>query len=166
MRYLILSVILLVSIMFPSGAAANTAAQIDCLAENLWHEGRGEGEEGMVAIAFVVMNRVVDKRWPDTVCKVVKFKVSKPTRTTCAFSWLCQGMKMELKNRRDRELFVDIHKFATNIITKWDEARWHDPTGGAQFYHSRHMTEFPKWAEKYEYVTTVNNHIFYHAEQL
>lgn len=45
--------------------------QVECLAEAIYHEARGEPEEGQAAVAAVVLNRVRQSHWPDTVCDVV-----------------------------------------------------------------------------------------------
>lgn len=45
--------------------------ELMCLSKVVYHEARGEPLEGKKAVAHVVMNRVNDKRWPNTVCKVV-----------------------------------------------------------------------------------------------
>ena len=42
-----------------------------CMADNLHHEAKVDGMRGMEAVASVVMNRVRDSRYPDTVCDVV-----------------------------------------------------------------------------------------------
>jgi spore germination cell wall hydrolase CwlJ-like protein len=47
------------------------ANELECLAKNLYFEARGESEAGQFAVGFVTMNRVRNKRWPSTVCKVV-----------------------------------------------------------------------------------------------
>lgn len=49
-----------------------SAAAILCLSSVIHHEARGESRQGQIAVAQVVMNRVKDKRWPNTVCAVVK----------------------------------------------------------------------------------------------
>ncbi len=45
--------------------------QAKCLADNLYHEARGESLAGIKAVASVVLNRVASKRWPNSICKVV-----------------------------------------------------------------------------------------------
>lgn len=45
-----------------------------CLTMAIYHEARGEPILGQMAVAEVIINRVKDKRWPSTVCKVVKQK--------------------------------------------------------------------------------------------
>ena len=42
-----------------------------CLAINLWYEARGEGINGMFAVAEVTERRVVLPAWPDSHCEVV-----------------------------------------------------------------------------------------------
>ena len=43
-----------------------------CLALNTYHEAKNQSLVGQVATAQVVMNRVADDRYPNTVCEVVK----------------------------------------------------------------------------------------------
>lgn len=45
--------------------------EVACLALAVYYEARGESERGQRAVASVVMNRVHDKRFPDTACEVV-----------------------------------------------------------------------------------------------
>ena len=45
--------------------------QIYCGAQNVYFESRGEPDLGMVAVSQVVLNRVEDKRWPNTICDVI-----------------------------------------------------------------------------------------------
>lgn len=43
-----------------------------CVAIAAFLEARGEGPDGMLAVADVVMERVDDPRWPDDPCSVVQ----------------------------------------------------------------------------------------------
>ncbi len=45
--------------------------QTTCLAEALYHEARGEGEIGMIAVANVVINRVKSDSFPNDPCSVI-----------------------------------------------------------------------------------------------
>jgi spore germination cell wall hydrolase CwlJ-like protein len=45
-----------------------------CLAMSIYYEARGESAEGQYAVADVVLNRVDDQRFPDTICDVIKQK--------------------------------------------------------------------------------------------
>ena len=43
-----------------------------CMAVNIYHEAGNQSMLGQMAVGQVVMNRVADSRFPDTVCEVVK----------------------------------------------------------------------------------------------
>lgn len=75
-----------------SGIAAAEIAdkELRCMALNLYHEARGEPLNGMVAVGQVVMHRVADPDYPETVCGVVTEDRSSG-RGKCQFSWWCDG---------------------------------------------------------------------------
>ena len=54
-----------------TGVSVNEA-ELKCMAENIYFEGRAEPMVGKIAIGHVVMNRIEDERFPDTICGVVK----------------------------------------------------------------------------------------------
>jgi len=74
-----------------------------CMALNIYHEARSENMAGKFAVADVVLNRVNDRRYPDTVCGVVyQAELSEwwleqgrevPIKGRCQFSWYCDGLK-------------------------------------------------------------------------
>ena len=47
-------------------------SSIKCLTDNMYHEARGQGTAGLLAVSSVVLNRVKDRRFPNTICEVVK----------------------------------------------------------------------------------------------
>lgn len=55
-------------LLIPTLANAN---ELMCLARNIYFEARGESEPGQFLVGFVTMNRVSDKRFPNTICGVV-----------------------------------------------------------------------------------------------
>ena len=55
-----------------------------CLALAMYWEARGEGRQGMLAVGSVVLNRVRDQRFPNSVCGVVYEGGEKPP---CQFSF-------------------------------------------------------------------------------
>ena len=63
------------------------ADEVRCLATNIYWEARNQSIQGMYAVADVTLNRVKDKRWPSTVCEVVKQR----RKGVCQFSWFCDG---------------------------------------------------------------------------
>ncbi len=69
--------------------------QVQCMALNVYYEARGSNLADKAAVADVVLNRVNDTRYPDTVCGVVKQGLQDASgnmlRNKCQFSWYCDG---------------------------------------------------------------------------
>lgn len=61
-------------------------ADMHCLAHAIYYEARGEKFVGMLAVANVIMNRVNDPQYPNTVCGVTRQR----SRTTCQFEYYCK----------------------------------------------------------------------------
>lgn len=64
--------------------------QKNCLAEAIYHEGRGESMKTQIMIAEVTINRVKDesKMFPSSICKVVH---QSRIKGTCQYSWACKS---------------------------------------------------------------------------
>jgi N-acetylmuramoyl-L-alanine amidase len=118
-----------------------------CLAMVLYWEARGEGRQGMVAVGSVVMNRVADHRFPDSVCAVVYQGGESPP---CQFSWWCDG-KSDYPSQR--QSWVKATNVANNLLT----ARPKDPTDGALFFHNTSIRN--PWDRNL--TARIGNHIFY-----
>jgi spore germination cell wall hydrolase CwlJ-like protein len=89
------------------------AAGFLCLAMNVYHEAKNQPFEGQVAVAQVVLNRVEDKRFPNTICEVVEqgpvyesWKTRNddtldpiywPVKNRCQFSWYCDGKSDKIR---------------------------------------------------------------------
>jgi N-acetylmuramoyl-L-alanine amidase len=43
-----------------------------CLASVIYAEARGEPVDGQIAVAQVVLNRIEDSRWPDSICGIAE----------------------------------------------------------------------------------------------
>lgn len=65
-------------------------ASIQCMAVTLYSEARGEGDKGMIAVGYVIVNRTKDGRFPTTVCEVVKQKTVIKNRKTARMETHCQ----------------------------------------------------------------------------
>ena len=148
-------------------------SQITCLAMNMYHEARGQGTAGQLAVTAVVLNRVNDKRFPNSICEVVyqgpireswKTKTDKtvkdknrkyyPIRNRCQFSWYCDG-KSDIPY--DKKNYEQISFLAELIMT--NEIRFLDITDGALFYHADYIT--PGWAKTKQRTIEIEDHIFY-----
>lgn len=134
--------------------------EINCLAENIYHEARSEPIEGMVAVAQVVFNRVSDKRFPSTVCTVVK--QTRGRIHSCQFSWFCDGKPDDI--HKSSKAWKTSYNLAYTMYYLYNNAslRIIDMTHGATHYHADYVN--PRWSRTYKRVLKVGRHIFYRAE--
>jgi spore germination cell wall hydrolase CwlJ-like protein len=134
-----------------------------CMAVNLYHEAGNQSMIGQMAVGQVVLNRVADDRFPNTVCEVVKQAVTyknsnKPVRWKCQFTWYCDGKKDEPNfESRTWRLALD---HASILITKRIVL---DITEGATHYHATYVR--PAWAKTKTRTTRIDRHIFYRWEK-
>ena len=134
-----------------------------CLALNTYHEAKNQSMIGQVATAQVVMNRVADSRYPNTVCEVVKqgpkYKGSDvPVRHKCQFSWFCDGKSDEPK--RDSKEWFKAQDYARIVLSGRIAL---DVTEGATHYHATYVK--PSWAKTKTRTTRIESHIFYRWEK-
>mgnify|MGYP003149821230 CR=1 FL=1 len=138
---------------------------VTCLALNMYYEARGQGTAELLAISYVVLNRVKDKRFPDTICEVIKQAPIReswkkdgtyyPIRNRCQFSWYCDGKSDIPKNKKLYEKLLTLSKTIT--FKKTDS--FIDITDGALFYHAHYVT--PAWATVKYKTARIGDHIFY-----
>lgn len=118
--------------------------QHECLALNIYHEARGESEEGQIAVAHVTLNRADHAYFPDSVCDVVWQKKQ--------FSWTFLIQNQEPQNE-------DAWQTAQNIALQVMSGKIEDISNGATFYHSK--TVNPHWTNQMEVSTVIGKHVFY-----
>ena len=140
---------------------------VQCLAVNIYHEARDQGTAGKLAVSAVVLNRVNDKRFPNTVCEVVlqahmkkswKTGLPIPIRKKCQFSWYCDGKSDEVKDEKSYQKILD---FARLIMH--NGIKFVDITDGATHYHADYVK--PSWAKTKTRTTEIGDHIFYRWEK-
>lgn len=122
--------------------------QVNCLAENMYHEAKNQGIKGMKAVGLVTMNRRNHEKFPDTVCQVVKQRNSR----ACQFSWVCQNVSIDYASM-EYQLAV---KLAISIYTN---SNINDFTNGALFFHANYVK--PYWRKHYQKTVVINDHVFY-----
>ena len=127
-----------------------------CLALNIYWESRNQGIVGQLAVGQVVMNRVADKRYPDTPCKVVMqgpvYRSGYPVRHRCQFSWYCDGKS----DKPDDE-----YAWAYAQMVAADVLRGEVPdfTGGSTHYHAYYVK--PYWSDLMLYQGDFGSHYFF-----
>ena len=138
-----------------------------CLALNTYHEAKNQSLVGQVATAQVVMNRVEDNRFPNTICEVVKQGPTRPSwedpekeypiKHRCQFSWYCDGKSDIPKNEKAWKLAQD---YAYLVLYNRIAI---DITEGATHYHATYVK--PSWAKTKTRTTRIEKHIFYRWEK-
>ena len=133
-----------------------------CMAANIYHEAKNQSMLGQFAVAQVVMNRVEDSRFPNTVCEVVKqgltYRNGKVVIGKCQFSWYCDGKSDE--PNRDSKAWSNAIRHASIIMTETINI---DVTDGATHYHASYVR--PAWAKTKKRTTRIDKHIFYRWER-
>ena len=124
--------------------------QMSCLAEALYFEARGEPIKGQLAVGEVILNRVEDRRYPSSICKVVNQGTGR--RFACQFTYTCDGKLETVHERKPYEMALKIAKI---LMTTHDRKL----TRGSTHYHSNYVD--PKWSKKFERVAKFGRHIFY-----
>ena len=116
-----------------------------CLTQALYYEARGEGVEGQLAVADVILQRQRSKYHPDTICGVVY----QPYQ----FSFVSDGSML-------REIDVESWKKADELSGRILRGEVKTGlTGKALFYHAKSV--YPDWADEMVKTAEIGNHIFY-----
>lgn len=121
-----------------------------CLAQAVYFEARSEALEGQLAVAQVVLNRVQDRRYPDTICGVV-FQ-GEHRRHACQFSFACDGLPDRPRNAQAWTIAKSISHIALNDY-------WNDVTSLSTHYHADYVS--PYWEDLLDEQVQVGRHIFY-----
>ena len=116
-----------------------------CLALAIYHEGRGENLTGQRAVASVVLNRVQDPRYPDTVCGVV---------------WEPKQFSFTHDGKPEKMYEVEAREKAMQVAEEALQGNGLNIT--STHYHSNKVR--PYWKTHYKLDGRVGNHLFYTNE--
>lgn len=146
---------LLISFISANGLSVNNTYNIDeawCFAKNLYFEAGNQSRQGMIAVGNVVLNRVDDDYFPDTICQVV-FQNNQ-------FSWTHMRESYHVPvSRSDYRIIWDQ---ITNITWMMLNGYIMDNTDDAVFYHADYISG--SWFKNHDWLEesfVVDNHIFY-----
>lgn len=121
-----------------------------CLTQAVYHEAALESREGQEGVAQVVLNRVRDPNFPNTICGVVFQGAERATG--CQFSFTCDGalargvVPWAWRNAED----VAIRALSGYVAAK---------VGTATHYHADYV--LPWWSPTVQKIGQVGRHIFY-----
>ena len=145
-----------------------------CMALNIYYESRSDNLAGQYAVADVVLNRVQDSRYPNTVCDVIQQgpvreswktkqhedlpdeeRIYLPIRHMCQFSWYCDGKSDDPK---DETGWAQAQYVAGAIMYS---GKYRGITEGATHYHATYVR--PKWRldRGMNHIGRIGSHIFY-----
>ncbi len=148
----------------PSTARITTMAQINalprangntewrCLAEALYFEARGESLQGQFAVAEVILNRRDSKKFPGSVCNVVRQGSKSGKKYACQFSYKCDGRSEVFS---EGNAYIQVGKVARIML----DGKVRNLTKGATFYHTGAVS--PRWSRKFQRTAKVGSHYFY-----
>lgn len=156
--------VLSASVVFPIFAQSQedtfNAQETECLALNIYYEARGSNLADKAGVADVVLNRVYDTRYPNTICEVVKQgrqnSNGQMVRNMCQFSWYCDGKS---DNPQDADLWNESQLIAFQML---EYNRYRGITEGATHYHATYVD--PSWARTLQQVGRLGSHIYYRWE--
>lgn len=146
-----------------------------CLAQNVFFESSVDNKAGMAGVADVTLNRVKDRRYPNTVCEVVYQAIMKeswktaqypdlseserkyiPVRNKCQFSWYCDG--------KSDDIPLGAENWVKAQMVAWE--MMHNGTlrgisDGSTHYHATYVK--PIWRKDVgmTLVGRIGSHIFY-----
>lgn len=128
--------ILLLSVIVSTVLNHNPAqADVMRLAKMMTAEARGEGDDGMIAVAWVAINRANNPSWWGDDLLTVLVKPYQFAKAKAASE--------------------NVQRLAHDIIT----GQHPDPTDGATHFHADYMT--PYWADRLTKTAHIGNHVFY-----
>ncbi len=133
-----------------SQPSASGGEEWRCLTEALYFEARGESVKGQFAVAEVILNRVSSKKFPNSVCGVVRQGTGK--RFECQFTYNCDGNK-EIVD--EKTAWNRVGKVARLML----DGAPRGLTAGATHYHTTAVS--PRWSRKFALTATIGVHQFY-----
>ncbi|MCA0029838.1 cell wall hydrolase [Mesorhizobium sp. B263B2A] len=122
-----------------------------CLANGIYFEARSESVRGQAAVAQVILNRVRNPAYPNSICGVVYQNDSWFNR--CQFSFACDGRKKRIDD-------PVAYKTAQDIAMAVTAGKIFIPeVGSSTHYYAQYV--HPGWARTMQKMTKIGLHIFY-----
>lgn len=131
-------------------AAPEYGRALRCLTQAVYYEAALEPTEGQRAVAQVILNRVRDPNYPDSVCGVVYEGAERVTG--CQFSFTCDG---SLARAPVGWAWKRAATVAREALSGHVAAR----VGTATHYHADYV--LPYWSPSLGKITQIGAHIFY-----
>jgi spore germination cell wall hydrolase CwlJ-like protein len=127
-----------------------------CLTQAIYHEARGESVDGQWAVANIIINRAMNKKYPSTICGVV-FQNADKGFHRCQFTFACDGRSDMGTERQAWNRAQDIADGAFAEFQRGDTPGMLPKS--ALFYHTTSVA--PSWSHTYRRVAAIGSHVFY-----
>ncbi|RUX30946.1 cell wall hydrolase [Mesorhizobium sp. M7A.F.Ca.US.011.01.1.1] len=138
-------------IQTPLPASVFSQKEQACLANGIYFEARSESVRGQAAVAQVILNRVRNPTYPNSICGVVYQNDSWFNR--CQFSFACDGRKKRIDSPA-------AYKTAQEIAMAVTAGKIFIPeVGSSTHYYAQYV--HPGWARTMQKMTKIGLHIFY-----
>ncbi|MDJ0612648.1 MAG: cell wall hydrolase [Rhizobiaceae bacterium] len=122
-----------------------------CLAQGIYFEARGEPVKGQAAVSQVILNRVRNPHYPNSICGVVY--QNKHWYNRCQFSFACDRIRDRVNDRKRYEV-------AKHVAAETTAGRiWLPQVGSSTHYHATYVN--PRWNRRMKRVGKIGLHIFY-----
>lgn len=135
----------------PLPASVFSEVEQECLAQGIYFEARGENLKGQAAVAQVILNRVRNPTYPNSICGVVY--QNKSWRNRCQFSFACDGTSDRIRSPGHYRTAKDIALAVTAGKIFIAEV------GSSTHYHATYVN--PRWNRHMEKMKKIGLHIFY-----
>lgn len=143
----LLAALAVLAVLFLPGPALGESGE-HLMARTAYFEARSDGMPGMLAVCFVIRNRLKAGGFGDTVAAIV--------HSPAQFSvWNRGGAARRGKVRADDPHYI-LALRAARLALSGDV----DPSGGATYFHDRRMSPPPRWSRGMRVVAHVGGHIF------
>lgn len=120
--------------------------QLDCLAANIYYEGRNQPALGQLAIGITTLVRAREGNWPSSICGVVHQKNQ--------FSWVGKKNK---QSKWDQDAYLRSLSLANQLLSgDFDNLL---PLFSPTYFHTTKVT--PKWSQHMSKLAVINDHVFY-----
>lgn len=131
------------------------AQELNCLATAIYFEARSEPDNGQIAVAQVVTNRVRSSYYPDSVCGVVY--QNKNWRNRCQFSFACDRYPDRV---RDKSSWEKAMTFARDVM---QGKAFLNTVNDSTHYHADYV--HPRWVRGMVKRDKIGRHIFYQVRK-
>ncbi len=135
----------------PLPASVFSKKEQTCLANGIYFEARSESVRGQAAVAQVILNRVRNPAYPNSICGVVYQNDNWLNR--CQFSFACDGRKKRVESPAHYKVAQDVAMAVTAGKIFIPEV------GSSTHYYANYVN--PGWARTMQKMTKIGLHIFY-----